>query len=403
MRNARGGSNAPRASRIVSSFTGQAIRGRGLYEFSFGILRMCAVLERPGCIMANQRDRIEDLARIDAELFTLLLKRLRMIEQLQRSSLDSHDWTGLTPQERITVHHALNDLLHGPRDLTRSISQLLLAGANRDMPKSTCSSAPRLLVSKASRPEPSVVWVKAVGIGLPHPPVLIAGPCAIESRDQLRCIAAKVKSLGKRSLLRGGAFKPRTSPYSFAGLGLEGLLYLSEVSAEFDIPTVTEVLSPSDVEIVAEHSDMLQIGSRSMYNYPLLKEVGKIDKPILLKRSMMATVEEWLFSAEYIYREGNPNIVLCERGIRTFERCTRNTMDVSAILVVKQSSHLPIIADPSHAAGRRDIVVPLARACLAAGADGIMVEAHFCPETALSDGPQSLDFDQLDDLARDFT
>jgi 3-deoxy-7-phosphoheptulonate synthase len=218
---------------------------------------------------------------------------------------------------------------------------------------------------------------------------MIAGPCAIESADLLDEIATEVKAAGA-NILRGGAFKPRTSPYSFQGLGEEGLKILRDVGDKHDLPVVTEVMDPRQVEIVNEYADMMQIGARNMQNFDLLREVGQSHKPVLLKRGMSATVRDLLMSAEYILSEGNHQVVLCERGIRSFEDSTRNLMDLSAIPNVKGQSHLPIIADPSHATGRPDLIPAMAKAAIAAGADGVHVEVHSCPEKALSDGPQAL-------------
>lgn len=221
--------------------------------------------------------------------------------------------------------------------------------------------------------------------------VVIAGPCAVENEDQMLQTAKAVKRAGA-SMIRGGAFKPRTSPYAFQGLEEEGLKILKSVSEAEAIPFVTEVVNPRDVELVADYADMLQIGARNMQNFTLLKEAGRTNKPVMLKRGLSATVEEWLMAAEYILSEGNDQVVMCERGIRTFETATRNTMDVSAVPLLQRLSHLPVIVDPSHAGGKRYLVTPLSRAAVAAGADGIMVEVHPQPAEALSDGPQSLDF-----------
>ncbi|MFA6281214.1 MAG: 3-deoxy-7-phosphoheptulonate synthase, partial [Candidatus Omnitrophota bacterium] len=249
--------------------------------------------------------------------------------------------------------------------------------------------APYKLVSREFRKEGSVVKIsKNVEIGGKRI-VIVAGPCSIESRKLLREVAEKVKRAGA-SILRGGAFKPRTSPYSFQGLGEEGLKILREVSLEFDIPTVTEVMDTRDVELVTKYADVLQIGARNMQNFNLLKEVGLTRKPVILKRGLSATIKELLMSAEYIMAGGNFNVILCERGIRTFEDFTRNTLDLSAVPAVKQLSHLPILVDPSHATGKWGLVAPLAMAAIACSADGLMIEVHSKPEEALSDGPQQL-------------
>jgi 3-deoxy-7-phosphoheptulonate synthase len=239
------------------------------------------------------------------------------------------------------------------------------------------------------RTESTVVRVGRVHFGDGSYPV-IAGPCAIENEAQLMEAAAIVAEAGA-VMLRGGAYKPRTSPYSFQGLGREGLTLLRTAGRETGLPTVAEVMEPGEVETAVEHLDMLQIGSRNMQNFPLLRAVGRSGKPVLLKRGFASTIDEWLLAAEYILDAGNGQVVLCERGIRTFESRTRNTLDISAVPVVKDLSHLPVIIDPSHASGRRDLIVPLALAGRAAGADGMMVEVHAHPDEALSDGPQQLD------------
>lgn len=228
--------------------------------------------------------------------------------------------------------------------------------------------------------------------------VLIAGPCSIENIEMLRTIAAAAVEAGV-SILRGGSFKPRTSPYSFQGLGVEGLELLDSVRTEFNIPVVSEVMAIDQIEPALECIDMLQVGARNMHNFPLLSALGRTDKPILLKRGFMATIEEWLMAAEYMVKEGNDRIVLCERGIRTFEPWTRNTLDISAVPLARMLGGYPVIVDPCHAAGRRDLLEPLALAGIAAGADGIMLEMHPDPDKALSDGGQSLSIPELTKLA----
>ncbi len=263
-------------------------------------------------------------------------------------------------------------------------------------------SDPYKLVSLQHHPERSTVWVGPPDHQVPIGPetfTFIAGPCAVESREQTYEAAVMARSAGA-SLMRGGAFKPRTSPYAFQGLGLAGLEILAEVRAATGLPVVTEVVDARDVPVVSEHADMLQVGTRNMANFGLLQAVGESGKPVLLKRGMSATVEEWLMAAEYIAQRGNLDVVLCERGIRTFEPSTRNTLDISAVPVVQATSHLPIIVDPSHAAGRKDLVVPLSRAAVAVGADGLIVDVHPRPETALCDGPQALVDSDLRELAQ---
>ena len=254
------------------------------------------------------------------------------------------------------------------------------------------------LTDKKFHPEPTVVRVGRHEIG-PGTLTIMAGPCAIESREQLMKTAESVRTAGA-VLVRGGAYKPRTSPYSFQGLEEEGLIYMKEVREATGCAVVCEVTSTSTIEKAVQYVDMLQIGARNMQNFELLKEVGRTKLPVLLKRGLSATIDEWLSAAEYIMAEGNENVVLCERGIRTFENATRNTLDLSAVPVLKARTHLPVIVDPSHATGVREYVMPLAKAAVAAGADGLMIEVHPCPEQALSDGPQSLTLTQFDELCR---
>jgi 3-deoxy-7-phosphoheptulonate synthase len=227
--------------------------------------------------------------------------------------------------------------------------------------------------------------------------VVAAGPCAVESAEQIESIAAAVAKAGAR-ILRGGAFKPRSSPYSFQGMGEEGLRLLRGAGDRHNLDVVSEVMDPSQIALMLPYVDILQVGARNMQNYHLLRALGSVNKPVLLKRGMSATIEEWLLSAEYIMAGGNYNVILCERGIRTFETYTRNTLDIAAIPVVQKLSHLPILADPSHGTGRRDKVLPMARAAVAAGADGLLLEVHNDPEHALSDGAQSLHFEQFEQL-----
>nr|WP_277949925.1 3-deoxy-7-phosphoheptulonate synthase [Bailinhaonella thermotolerans] len=257
-------------------------------------------------------------------------------------------------------------------------------------------ASPYPLVSRAARDDRSVVEVGGVSIG-PDTFTLIAGPCAVETPEQTLAAARLARAAGA-SLLRGGAFKPRSSPYGFRGLRAEALRILAEVRAETGLPVVTEVVDSRDVDLVADWADMLQVGTRNMQNFGLLEAVGDSGRPVLLKRGMSATIEEWLLAAEYIASRGNEAIVLCERGIRTFEPATRNTLDLSAVLVAQGLSHLPVVVDPSHAAGRRDLVVPLARAAVAAGADGVMIDVHPSPADALCDGPQALGERELSEL-----
>lgn len=252
------------------------------------------------------------------------------------------------------------------------------------------------LASREYQQEDTVIELKTCRIGSGQV-VIIAGPCAVESEEQMLGLASTLKEMGVH-ILRGGAFKPRTSPYSFRGLGEEGLRILARARELTGLPVVTEITDVRNLDMVLKYADILQIGSRNMQNFDLLREVGRVHRPVLLKRGLAATIEEWLLAAEYILAEGNRNVILCERGIRTYETYTRNTLDISAIPAIKELSHLPVIADPSHGTGRRSLVAPVARAAVAAGADGLMLEVHPCPGEALSDGPQSLLPAQLERL-----
>jgi 3-deoxy-7-phosphoheptulonate synthase len=259
-----------------------------------------------------------------------------------------------------------------------------LPGVNEVIPV----SAPYKLVSREAKRENTVVSVGGVPVGGPRL-AMVAGPCAVESEEQALEIGRRVRDAGA-TLYRGGAFKPRTSPYSFQGLGLEGLKILSRVRAETGLPIITEVLDTETVDEVAEHADCLQVGARNMQNFSLLKRLGRLRKPVLLKRGMSATLEELLLSAEYLLSEGNYEVILCERGVRTFADHTRNTLDLSAVPYIQRISHLPIVVDPSHGTGKRNKVLPLSRAAVAVGADGLLIEVHHDPEHALSDGPQAI-------------
>lgn len=257
------------------------------------------------------------------------------------------------------------------------------------------------LTNKKFHPSPSRIQVGDTEIG-PDTLTVMAGPCAVETEEQLMAIARAVKKAGAQ-FVRGGAYKPRTSPYSFQGLEEEGLKYMAAAREETGLKTICEVISADAINAAVKYVDMIQIGARNMQNFQLLREAGKSGLPVLLKRGLAATIDEWLNAAEYIISEGNPNVVLCERGIRTFETATRNTLDLSAVPVIKEKSHLPIIVDPSHATGVYSYVGPLAKAAVACGADGLMIEVHNDPAHALSDGPQSLTFDNFDRLMHDLT
>jgi len=283
----------------------------------------------------------------------------------------------------------------GPEDAIRLQPLEVIPGAEKVIP----ILAPYKLVSQEFKKETSLVEIRKGIVFGGKKVVLIAGPCSIESKKQMLDTARAVKRAGAH-LLRGGAFKPRTSPYDFQGLGKDGLAILKEVSEEVNMPTVTEVMDTRDVSLVAQYADVFQVGARNMQNFDLLKEIGMTKKPVILKRGFSATIKEWLMSAEYILSGGNFNVILCERGIRTFENHTRNTLDLSAVVAAKELSHLPVAVDPSHATGRYSMVTPLALAAVACGADGLLIEVHPNPEEALSDGPQQLVPDRFEALVQ---
>ena len=310
-----------------------------------------------------------------------------IIEKVEKLGVKAHISRGV---ERTIIG------LIGPEDVLQVTPLEVFPGVERVVPV----LAPYRLVSREFKKEDSVVPINdEIKIGGKRIHV-IAGPCSIETAESIRSLARKVKKAGA-TILRGGAFKPRTSPYDFQGLGEEGLEYLAEAGRESGMATVTEVMDPRDLGLICRYADILQIGARNMQNFSLLKEVGKVNKPVLLKRGIAATIKEWLMSAEYILANGNFNVILCERGIRTFETATRNTLDINAVAVVKQLSHLPVIVDPSHATGKWDYVGAAARAGVAAGCDGLMIEVHENPEEAFSDGQQSLKPERFEALMKE--
>lgn len=329
----------------------------------------------------------QEIDRINLQILDLLNRRARVVEQIGKVKSEK----GLEAFSPVRESRMLARILEhnqGPFDdetIKRLFKEIFQASRNLIEVQARRS----LLVSRQHRTEDTVIEVRGVAVG-GAAPILIAGPCSVESEEQMERIASCLAGLGVR-FLRGGAFKPRTSPYSFQGLGLEGLEILQRVARRHGMAVVTEVLDPRHLESVAGCADILQIGTRNTYNYELLKEVGRSRIPVLLKRGFMATLEEFLNSAEYIVSQGNDRVILCERGVRTFERWTRNTLDISAVPLLKQESHLPVIVDVSHACGRRDILLPVARASLAAGAHGLMVEVHDNPAVALSDNEQQMD------------
>lgn len=308
-----------------------------------------------------------------------------IVKRLEEAGLQGHLSTGV---ERTVI--GVVGTSPGLADLRESLG--LMPGVEEVVP----ISKPYKLSSREFRTEDTVVKVGGVSIG-GGDLVVMAGPCAVETEEQAMSTARAVKAAGA-TVLRGGAFKPSTSPYQFRGLGEDGLKLLAQAKQETGLPLVTEVLSPRDVDLVARYADILQVGARNMQNFVLLDEVGQAQKPVLIKRGMSSTIQEWLLAVEYVLSQGNRQVILCERGIRTFETYTRNTMDISAIPSIQRLSHLPIIADPSHGTGRWELVTPLSLAAVAAGAHGLLIEVHPTPETALKDGAQSLTFERFEKL-----
>ncbi|MBT8207868.1 MAG: 3-deoxy-7-phosphoheptulonate synthase [Acidimicrobiia bacterium] len=310
----------------------------------------------------------------------------RVVERLDQVGAEAHVSRGQTR----TVIGAVGD-----REAITQVPWVALAGVERAVPV----LKPFKFVSREFQQDDSIITVRglAIGGGTFTP---IAGPCAVETREQLFTAAQAVRSAGAL-ILRGDAFKPRTSPYAFQGMGEEGLELLAEARDEFDMPFIAEVVDPRHIELVASYADIIRVGTRNMANFPLLSELGKQSKPVMLKRGFTASIEEWLNAAEYVYKEGNHDVIMCERGIRTFETATRNTLDISAVPVLKGLSHLPVFVDPSHSGGHRRLVAPLARVAVAAGADGIMVDVHPNPEQALVDGGQAITPDDFAALMSD--
>jgi 3-deoxy-7-phosphoheptulonate synthase len=308
----------------------------------------------------------------------------KVIEALVEVGYDVHRSSG--------VSHTVLGAVGVPRQAVDPRAIELIPGV-REVIK---ISEPYKLVGRTFKAEDTIVDLGGVPVGGPEV-IVMAGPCSVETREQLGAVAQSVQTAGAR-VLRGGAFKPRTSPYSFQGHGEEALRWMRTIADELGLAVISEVMDVRTIEMMMRYVDCLQVGARNMQNFDLLKELGRVRRPVLLKRGLSATIEEWLLSAEYILAGGNTQVVLCERGIRTFENATRNTLDISAIPVVKKRSHLPILVDPSHGTGRRDKVIPMARAAVAAGADGLLIEVHNNPEKALSDGAQSLYPEQFETL-----
>lgn len=329
---------------------------------------------------------------LNQRILHLLSERGRIASEIGSIQTQS-GFSQYDPKRELDMLKALTDANQGPfsdaviKELFKNIFQA-------SMETSKSAEKPKFLYSREGRDD-TVIMIGDVPVGGGHPAALIAGPCAIESKEQVEVTAAHVASRGIK-LFRGGAFKPRSSPYSFQGLGEQALQWAREACDQHGLKFVAEIMDAGDLDLCLDYVDVLQIGARNSQNFTLLKAIGKTDRPVFLKRGLSGTIEEWIMSAEYILSGGNPNVILCERGIRTYEKYTRNTLDVSAVALAKLETHLPVFVDATHSGGRRDLLVPLTKAGLAAGADGIMVEVHPNPAVALSDQKQQMDFDQFD-------
>ncbi|MUK86811.1 3-deoxy-7-phosphoheptulonate synthase [Ornithinibacillus sp. L9] len=334
------------------------------------------------------------LDNINLQLLELINKRAETVQQIGQIKYKQ----GMKVFDPIREREMLNQLVehnNGPFD-NKTIEHLFKEIFKACLELQEVDHRKALLVSRKKKPEDTIIDIKGekIGNGKTH---FVMGPCAVESYEQVAEVAKAVKQKGIK-LLRGGAFKPRTSPYDFQGLGLEGLQILRQIADEYDLAVVSEIVNPAHIENAIEYVDVIQIGARNMQNFELLKAAGDVDKPVLLKRGLSATISEFINAAEYIFSRGNGNIILCERGIRTYEKATRNTLDISAVPILKQETHLPVMVDVTHSTGRRDLLVPMAKAALAVGADGVMAEVHPDPAVALSDSAQQMDIQTFNDF-----
>lgn len=337
------------------------------------------------------RNRVDEL---NVELLRLINERALLVQEIGRvketSGVNRYD--PVRERDMLDLIKEKNDGPFEDSTILHIFKEIFKAGL--ELQEDDHRKA--LLVSRKKKPENTIVNIKGVqvGDGSQH---LIFGPCAVESYDQVAAVAESVRAKGLK-LLRGGAYKPRTSPYDFQGLGLEGLKILKRIADDFDLGVISEIVSPNDIETAVDYIDVIQIGARNMQNFELLKAAGQVNKPILLKRGLAATIEEFINAAEYIMSQGNGQIILCERGIRTYERATRNTLDISAVPILKKETHLPVLVDVTHSTGRKDLLLPCAKAALAIGADGVMAEVHPDPAVALSDSAQQMDLKQFDEF-----
>ncbi|AZB43970.1 3-deoxy-7-phosphoheptulonate synthase [Bacillus sp. FJAT-42376] len=335
------------------------------------------------------RERADE---INLQILKLINERGRLVQEIGKAK----ETQGVNRYDPVRERKMLNQILESndgpfePSTLQHIFKEIFKAGL--ELQEDDHSKA--LLVSRKKKPEDTVVMVKGEPIG-DGGQSFIVGPCAVESYEQVAAVAAAAKKQGIK-ILRGGAFKPRTSPYDFQGLGLEGLKILKKVADEYDLAVISEIVNPADIEVALDYVDVIQIGARNMQNFELLKAAGAVRKPVLLKRGLAATLQEFMNAAEYIIAQGNDQIILCERGIRTYEKATRNTLDISAVPILKQETHLPVFVDVTHSTGRKDLLLPTAKAALAIGADGVMAEVHPDPAVALSDSAQQMNIDEFD-------
>lgn len=348
--------------------------------------------------MNINQGRLEDLRSqldsVNLQLLELLSERARLVQEIgeekQKQGVPNFD-----PVREKKMLDSLVENNQGPFD-NETVRHLFKQIFQASLKLQQVEHKKHLLVSRKKKQEDTVIQLGETTIG-GGAPVMIAGPCSVESYEQVRQVAAALKEAGI-TVMRGGAFKPRTSPYDFQGLGVEGLKILKEVASEFGLKTISEIVDPAHIELACEYIDVIQIGARNMQNFELLKAAGDVQTPILLKRGLAATIDEFVHAAEYIVSRGNTQVMLIERGIRTYEKATRNTLDISAVPILKQETHLPVLVDVTHSTGRKDILAPCAKAGLAAGADGIMVEVHPNPATALSDAAQQLNIPEFQDF-----
>jgi 3-deoxy-7-phosphoheptulonate synthase / chorismate mutase len=337
------------------------------------------------------RERLDD---VNLELLHLINKRAGLVQEIgqvkEKQGVNRYD--PVRERNMLDLIEAHNQGPLDPASLKHIFKELFKVGLGLQEE----NQKKALLVSRKKKPEDTIIDLKGelVGNGVPS---FVFGPCAVESYEQVATVAEAIKAKGLK-LMRGGAYKPRTSPYDFQGLGLEGLKILKQVADKYDLAVISEIVSANDIETAMDYIDVIQIGARNMQNFDLLKAAGAVNKPILLKRGIAATIDEFIHAAEYIMAQGNGNIILCERGIRTYERATRNTLDISAVPILKQETHLPVMVDVTHSTGRRDLLLPTAKAALAIGADGVMAEVHPDPAVALSDSAQQMDLKQFDEF-----